>query len=134
MIVADANLISYLCIEGKDTEVSETVLKLDPRWICPLLWRSELLSVFSKYIRASLLTVEHSLSLWRKAEDAVKESRASNHFDVLGLISKSTLSSYDCEFVALARQMSIPLVTFDKKILAAFPDVAIRPDQFVARY
>ena len=44
---------------------------------------------------------------------------------VMGLVAASSCSAYDCEFVALARQMDIPLVTEDSGLLRAFPDVAI---------
>jgi predicted nucleic acid-binding protein len=39
----------------------------------------------------------------------------------------SGLSAYDTLFVALARRRRLPLVTFDKQILKAFPDIAGRP-------
>ena len=32
---------------------------------------------------------------------------------------------YDCEFVALAKQTGIPLVTEDAALLRAFPDIAM---------
>ena len=44
---------------------------------------------------------------------------------VMDLVAASSCSAYDCEFVALARQMDIPLVTEDSGLLRAFPDVAI---------
>lgn len=31
-------------------------------------------------------------------------------------------SAYDCEFVWLARDLRLPLVTADRKVLDAFPD------------
>jgi predicted nucleic acid-binding protein len=49
---------------------------------------------------------------------------------ILSLTDSSTCSAYDCEFVALARQFSVKLVTEDKKILAEFPDVAVSLDQY----
>ena len=44
---------------------------------------------------------------------------------VMDLVAASSCSAYDCEFVALARQMGVPLVTEDAGLLRAFPDVAI---------
>ena len=44
---------------------------------------------------------------------------------VMNLVAAPSCSAYDCEFVALARQMGIPLVTEDPGLLGAFPDVAI---------
>ncbi len=48
---------------------------------------------------------------------------------VLSQTDSGACSAYDCEFVALARQLSVKLVTEDKKILAEFPDVAVSLNQ-----
>ena len=37
------------------------------------------------------------------------------------------VSGYDFVFIAAARSNGLPLVTFDRPVLAAFPDVAILP-------
>ena len=49
---------------------------------------------------------------------------------VLEIASKSRLSAYDCEFVALASVLSVPLVTEDKAVLKAFPDRALTMEAF----
>jgi predicted nucleic acid-binding protein len=43
----------------------------------------------------------------------------------LSAAEQNGLSSYDCEFIALAQRLSIPLVTTDKKLLRAFPSIAL---------
>ena len=43
---------------------------------------------------------------------------------VLDLVGTSPCSAYDCEFVAAAQQLGVPLVTEDRAILDAFPDRA----------
>jgi predicted nucleic acid-binding protein len=40
--------------------------------------------------------------------------------------------AYDCEFVALAQYLNVPLVTADKKILREFPEVATSLDSLVS--
>jgi hypothetical protein len=45
--------------------------------------------------------------------------------------ASSKCSAYDCEFVALAQDLSVPLVTSDQKILTAFPETAVSPDDFL---
>ena len=40
------------------------------------------------------------------------------------LVKGSNCSAYDCEFVALAQYLDVPLITADKKILREFPDIA----------
>jgi len=49
---------------------------------------------------------------------------------VLQLATSSRCSAYDCEFVAAAQQLVVPLVTEDCAILAAFPDLARSLDPF----
>ena len=49
----------------------------------------------------------------------------------LALSLSSDVSPYDTLFVALARSRRLPLVTFDKQVLKAFPDVAQRPADIV---
>ena len=133
MIAADTNLIAYLCISGENTILAEAVFQADPDWVTPPLWRSEFLNVLSKYIRTGRFNVDEALECWMLAQSQVNEMQNPSEKDVLNLVSSSKLSSYDCEFVALAQQMSIPLITFDKKVLAAFPDVAMSAEKFVAR-
>jgi hypothetical protein len=50
---------------------------------------------------------------------------------ILHLVNESTCSAYDCEFVALASELDIPLVTVDKQIRKQFPNTAISLDEFV---
>jgi predicted nucleic acid-binding protein len=47
-----------------------------------------------------------------------------NSLDVLRLVQQSKCSAYDCEFVALARSLNVPLITMDKQILKDFPTTA----------
>lgn len=43
---------------------------------------------------------------------------------MLQLVSTSRCSAYNCEFVAVAEQLAVPLVTEDRAIVAAFPVLA----------
>ena len=49
---------------------------------------------------------------------------------VIKLIDSSNCSAYDCEFIALAQHLDIPLVTSDKQILDEFPDTAVSIESF----
>jgi predicted nucleic acid-binding protein len=50
---------------------------------------------------------------------------------VLELVAASKCTSYDCEYVALAKEMNLTLVTFDKQVVGAFPGTAVFPQDFV---
>lgn len=46
---------------------------------------------------------------------------------VLTLALDSGCSAYDCEFVWLARELGVPLVTADREVRNAFPRLAVNP-------
>jgi predicted nucleic acid-binding protein len=49
---------------------------------------------------------------------------------VLELAGESGCTAYDCEFVALAQELGVALVTTDKQVLKAFPKIAVSLEQF----
>ncbi len=132
MIVVDTNIIAYLYLESGRSMQSEQALKKDPQWAAPLLWRSELRNVLARYLRKDLLALEDIQ--WIMSEAALlmkgREYEVAS-LQVLKLVASSSCSAYDCEFVALAKDLGIPLVTVDKKILREFPKVAVSLDKFV---
>ncbi|MHB8421643.1 MAG: type II toxin-antitoxin system VapC family toxin [Leptospirales bacterium] len=50
---------------------------------------------------------------------------------ILSLAIESGCSAYDAEFVWVARNLNLPLVTADRKILVSFPEIAMTPEQFL---
>jgi predicted nucleic acid-binding protein len=52
--------------------------------------------------------------------------------DVLELAALSGCSAYDAEFVVLARDLRVPLVTTDRELLEKFPETALTPERFLA--
>lgn len=133
MIVADTNVIAYLLLPSPHTALAEGLLRADPDWIAPILWRSDLRNVLALYLRKDLITLEGALSLQVEAEALLwdKEYEVGAR-DVLTLVARSSCSAYDCEFVALARSFDIKLVTMDRKVINAFPDIAVSLSDFMA--
>ena len=125
MIVVDTNVLAYLLLPGPKTSLAEALLLDQPRWAAPPLWRSEWLNVLTTYLRRDLLQLSEAVALMQHAEVLLAgqdEPVASDQ--VLQLANSSRCSAYDCEFVAAALQLGVPLVTEDRAVLAAFPDVA----------
>ena len=133
MIVVDTNIISYLYLEGQNTAQAEAVLKKDPDWIAPILWRSEFRNILTLYLRHDILSLNDALQIVLEAEDQMHDREFEvSSAQVLSLVANSSCSAHDCEFVALAQDLGIPLVTTDKKILSAFPSTAIAIETFVS--
>jgi len=53
-------------------------------------------------------------------------------FRILSLVAASDCSAYDCEFVALAQDLKLPLVTLDRQILEQFSNTTIALHSFIA--
>jgi len=131
VIVADTNLIVYLFITGDQTALAQKVLAKDPHWIVPPLWQSEFRNVLAAYIRRGM-TLSRAKHLMSDALQTLEKREILPPYEkVLDLITESDCTSYDCEFVALARELGIPLVTADKQLLRQFPDWAISLEEFV---
>jgi predicted nucleic acid-binding protein len=133
MIVADTNLLIYLYVQGQRTEESEAVLQRDALWAVPLLWRSEFRNSLIGLVRAHALQLDDALAMIDEAERWLTGREYSVlSRQVLTLASRTGCSAYDCEFVALAQDLEVPLVTTDRQVLRAFPTVAISPSAFTA--
>ena len=95
------------------------------------MWRSEFRSVLGQYLRQGFLSFDEVLLVLEQAEKLLIESEyevPSAH--VMQLLQSSQCSAYDCEFVALARYLGVPLVTADKKILREFPAISKSIDAY----
>lgn len=133
MIVADCNLLAYLLIEGEGTRSAEAVFLRDSAWAAPFLWRSEFRNVLTRLIRNRSMRLDDAFGTMAKAEKILgNSSLAVDSLGVLSEAASSGLSAYDAEYVALARRLSIPLVTSDRKVLAAVPTIACAPDAFLS--
>jgi predicted nucleic acid-binding protein len=126
--VVDTNVVAALMLPTvANAEVAE-LLRQDSDWRLPPLWRSEFRQVLLKYVRADLATPEQALALWHKALERfeLSEQPVAGH-QVLALAMATGCSTYDAEFVVLARQLNCRLLTFDRKLLQLFPDLAMKP-------
>ena len=132
MIVADTNIVASLFVPTPSSTVCENVLSADPYWITPPLWRSELRNTFLKYIKAGHMTVSDAVRHFGTAERLLGNLTYDvDTPSVLDLASSTESSAYDCEFVSLAVNFKLQLVTLDKRVLKNFPDLAIHPKDFV---
>lgn len=133
MIVVDVNVVAYLLIEGPETPTVEGLLLRDASWAVPMLWRSEWRSVLAGYLRRGELDEPTAYEYMDTAERLVngREYLVAGEL-VLALVARSPCSAYACEYVALAETLGVPLVTYDRQVLEAFPSRAITPGALLA--
>ncbi len=132
MIVVDTNVIAYLLIRTTHSADADRARAQDSHWVAPFLWRSEFRNVLTRYLAAGLMDLTTALEYYRDAERLMQGTES--HVDgtaVLTLAAQSGCSAYDCEFVALAHRLGVPLVTSDRKLAAKFKPTAIHLRDFV---
>lgn len=133
MIVVDTNVIAYLLLPGDYTEAARAALATDAAWAAPLLWRSELRNVLAMYLRQRHLTLAAAVEVQAAAEELLAgREYAVESGAVLALAAASGRSAHDCEFVALAQALGVPVVTSDRKLLSSFPETAVALSAFAA--
>ena len=127
MIVVDTNVLAYLWMPGVRTAQAERLLRSDPDWNAPILWRSEFRDVLAGCLRRGDVNLGTALQIADEAEGQMRGREFSvPSAQVLARVEASDCSAYDCEFVVLAEELGVKLVTFDEKLLRSFPRVATK--------
>jgi len=132
-VVVDTNvlaalLLAALLLPSASSLDLEAQLRRDEDWSVPPLWRSEFRHVLLKHVRADLMEPDLAIELWNKALERLELCEYPVLGDkVLELAIRFGCSSYDAEFVVLAKELNCPLLIFDRKLLQLFPDVAVKP-------
>jgi len=134
MIVADANVIVHLTLRSELSSQAEAAYAEDVSWAAPLLWLSEYRNTLAKYIQHRALTVESALLSLRSAEEIVGgRAYTVSSEKILELVRSSGCLAYDCEYVALAQDLGVPLLTTDRHVLKAFPKTAVSLEKFAKK-
>ena len=133
MIVVDTNVIAALILPtSEQTDAAIKLLELDREWSAPLLWRSELTNILATGVRSRWFELSQALEALDTAEEVIGENQYAVPADgVLKLAVVSGCTGYDSEFALLARDLSVRLVTLDRELLQAFPEIAVSLDACV---
>ncbi len=132
MIVVDSNIIAYLMIPSDRTKEVEKLLLKDSEWIAPLLWRSEFRNILTLYMKQSQMSLILAEQTIARAENLLSEREYGVlSSDVLALTYEKSLSAYDAEYVVLAINFGVPLITVDKKLLKEASEYAVSPSKYL---
>ncbi|MFC1499196.1 type II toxin-antitoxin system VapC family toxin [Verrucomicrobiota bacterium] len=131
MIVVDVNTIAYLWIPGEMTNLAEKALARDGIWVSSILWKSEFRNILTQYLHKGDMGLETA----QRCLDGAESQMSGREYIlpsslVMRKAAESRCSAYDCEYVALAYDMGIKLVTSDKQILSEFSEISISLKSF----
>jgi predicted nucleic acid-binding protein len=127
-VVVDTNVLAALLLPSASSLDLEALLRRTQDWRVPPLWQSEFRHVLLKHVRADLMEPNLAIALWNKALERLEPCEHPVFGDrVLDLAIRSGCSTYDAEYVVLAKELNCSLLTFDRKLLQLFPDVAVKP-------
>jgi len=135
--VVDTNVLAYFLLGTRPfvEEASRFWHALDGA-LAPALWEAELANVIWMAVRTDVIQAEDGrrrLSLAAKMGIQSVPSKTLWH-GALERAVQSGVAVYDTLFVELANRENLPHATFDAKVLAAFPDIAVRPKVLAPRH
>jgi predicted nucleic acid-binding protein len=134
VIVVDNSVLVYFWLPGAFAEWAEAAKAQDGIWAAPVLWRAEFRNVLAGYLRRKLLTeAEANAAFLNAQKDLGAQEFTVPTERILKLVLASDCTAYDCEYVALAQDLGVPLVTADKQVLRAFPKTAMSLEKFAKK-
>jgi predicted nucleic acid-binding protein len=131
--VVDTNVVAYYLLSAPaQAEESRQALERATTLLAPVHWEAELTNVVWMAVRHGVLTEDDGPMRLGLARRLGVESVATSTLCQGALLRAfaTGVTVYDTLFVELAMRSGCPLLTFDKAVLRAFPDVAIRPRDF----
>lgn len=131
--VLDTNVVVYYLLETQSfVEECRTFWRGVGAVCAPASWEAEVMNALWLAVRAKVLTAEEALiRLQTCAQLGIASIAVRSLWE--GALVRAVLSGhspYDVVFVELALRLKLPLVTFDRALLARFPETAIRPRDF----
>jgi predicted nucleic acid-binding protein len=134
--VVDTNVLAYYALSTAPFNDEMSALLSTPvELIAPDSWYSEFLNVVWQSIRFRGISLFHGLELLEEVESLLNWSAPvwSLWREALVIAEEHDCSTYDTLFVVLAERECCYLLTYDQRLLIAFPDIARRPGQVLSR-
>ena len=134
MIVVDTNISCLRWLPTGETSRADALLQRDPHWSTSMLWWWEFRNALADYIRRGSLAGGAATAICAKAEATMAENEfLAPTAAIFDLVAHSSCTACDCEFVAVARERGLRLITGDREILREFPHLAISLEDFLSQ-
>lgn len=131
MIVAGHSVLVSFWLPGDLTGLAEAAKARDPVWAAPVLWRTEFRSVLAACLRSGLLTeTEANTAFLNAQKDLGAHEYSVPTGPIMKLVAASHCTASECEYVALAQDLGVPLVTTDPQVIRGFPKIAVSLEKF----
>jgi len=131
MLVVDANIIVYLKCNNERTAIAQCAYARDQYWLVPALWQHEFLNALVCFCHRTIYTVEEAAGILHDALTGfAPQERHVNHDAALRVAVQHHISGYDAQYIALAQEFGVRLLTEDKELLRKFPAIAISLNAF----
>jgi len=134
-VVVDTNVIAYFLLKTEPYyEEARDLWHALEEPLAPSLWAAELANAVWGVTRAGVLEPAEALQrLHLAARLGIEDVDIQQLW--AGALSRALAAShpvYDTLFVELAERESLPLATFDQRLLQLFPKVAKRPQDLIS--
>lgn len=120
MIVVDAGVVVACVCDHPLHARAQGLFAEDPDWLAPQLWQAEVRNVIGQKLcrLAKLITEEEAIEAYQDALTLLQTgTRTVDPLACLKISLRYGLSGYDAEYVALAKQEGLTLVTTDKAMV-----------------
>jgi predicted nucleic acid-binding protein len=124
MLVVDTNIIASFYIRGVSTERVHELHRSDSFWRTDPLALIEFSNILATYQRARYLTTREARTCLAEAERFLRPHYLQvTHETALNMAIRYGVTTYDARFLAAALHLNTRLVTEDKELRAAAPNL-----------
>jgi predicted nucleic acid-binding protein len=131
VIVADASVVTFLFLEGELSGIVRELYTTDPEWVTPPILNHEMLNILAA-VGSAEGNVQGMEELWREARGVLgSRQQIPDPQRSLRLAIELGISGYQAQYLALADQLKLPLLTTDALLLDLLPKKTCRPEVYL---
>jgi len=134
VIVVDANIIAQMTFPGQFSTEVNALHEKNPEWVAPAVWKVDFLNILALYFRKGVIDQGQASTALDVAERLIgSREHTVDAKEILQCIVASPCSAYDGEFVVLAQKLGTKVITYNRKLIQQFPDLALTPEEYLKK-
>ncbi|MCH7638918.1 MAG: type II toxin-antitoxin system VapC family toxin [Bacteroidetes bacterium] len=128
MLVVDTNILAHLLIDGDKTDDARTLFGRDPDWRSDSFVLIEFSNVLATQVRLGMTDAGSAGRYLSEAEKRMPHLVQTPHSIALSIANEFGVTTYDARFLGAARALGTKLVTEDKRLRKAAPELTVSLD------